>query len=97
MDVRIDPIGASHDHGNHHDHDHDDYAAAADDDDDEEAEEDEDEDEEDPNILGIICSIFRWPQTILKWLHPDYMPSKQLANFQNPHWLFVKSPLIHSD
>ena len=83
MDVRIDPIGASHDHGNHHDHDHDDYAAAADDDDDEEAE--EDEDEEDPNILGIICSIFRWPQTILKWLHPDYMPSKQLANFQNPH------------
>ena len=82
MDVRIDPIGASHDHGNHHDHDHDDYAAA-DDDDDEEAE--EDEDEEDPNILGIICSIFRWPQTILKWLHPDYMPSKQLANFQNPH------------
>jgi hypothetical protein len=83
VDVRIDPIGASHDHGNHHDHDHDDYAAAADDDDDEEAE--EDEDEEDPNILGIICSIFRWPQTILKWLHPDYMPSKQLANFQNPH------------
>ena len=83
MDVRIDPIGASHDHGNHHDHDHDDYAAADDDDDDEEAE--EDEDEEDPNILGIICSIFRWPQTILKWLHPDYMPSKQLANFQNPH------------
>jgi hypothetical protein len=82
VDVRIDPIGASHDHGNHHDNDHDDYAAAADDDD-EEAE--EDEDEEDPNILGIICSIFRWPQTILKWLHPDYMPSKQLANFQNPH------------
>ena len=87
MDVRIDPIGASHDHGNHHDHDHDDYAAA--DDDDEEAEEDEDEDEEDPNILGIICSIFRWPQTILKWLHPDYMPSKQLANGK-----FSKPPLI---
>ena len=71
MDVRIDPIGASHDHGNHHDHDHDDYAAAADDDDDEEAE--EDEDEEDPNILGIICSIFRWPQLFVKspLIHSD--------------------------
>ena len=52
MDVRIDPIGASHDHGNHHDHDHDDYAAAADDDDDEEAEEDEDEDERRPQHIG---------------------------------------------